>query len=156
MCVLQATGLAEHRESGAPAPTAAGIRMHLPDVSRLSRLTALNLSDNRLTRVPPMIGKLKQLQMLDLSCNQEMQVSLLLGLHYWCPQRSAFCGNTMGTYISIGVHYVSIDMLVALLSCAASDLLLAVQIDSSMLVSNVLLCIGLYVHLLLDEGYCQG
>ena len=76
--VLQGTGLAEHRDSGAPAPIAAGIRMHLPDLSRLSRLTALNLSDNRLTRVPPVIGKLKQLQMLDLSCNQELQVCLLL------------------------------------------------------------------------------
>ncbi|KAL3155844.1 hypothetical protein ABBQ32_012854 [Trebouxia sp. C0010 RCD-2024] len=72
---LSATGLAEHRDSGAPAPSAAAIRMHLPDLSRLSRLTALNLSDNRLTRVPPMIGKLKQLKMLDLSCNQELQVA---------------------------------------------------------------------------------
>lgn len=71
--LLQATGLAEHRESGAPA-TAVGIRMHLPDLSRLSSLTALNLSDNRLTRMPPMLAKLKQMRMLDMSCNQELQV----------------------------------------------------------------------------------
>ena len=51
--------------------------MHLPDLSRLSSLTALNLSDNRLTRVPPMLAKLKQLRMLDMSCNQELQVRLL-------------------------------------------------------------------------------
>lgn len=73
LLLLQATGLAEHRESGAP-PTAVGIRMHLPDLSRLSSLTALNLSDNRLTRMPPMLAKLKQMRMLDMSCNQELQV----------------------------------------------------------------------------------
>ena len=48
--------------------------MHLPDLSKLTNLTALNLSDNRLTRVPPVLSKLKQLRLLDLSCNQELQV----------------------------------------------------------------------------------
>ncbi|DBA80730.1 hypothetical protein WJX77_008398 [Trebouxia sp. C0004] len=71
---LSATGLAEHRDSGAPLPAAVAIRMHLPDLSKLTNLTALNLSDNRLTRVPPVLSKLKQLRFLDLSCNQELQV----------------------------------------------------------------------------------
>ncbi|DBA87081.1 hypothetical protein WJX79_000451 [Trebouxia sp. C0005] len=71
---LSATGLAEHRDSGAPLPSAVAIRMHLPDLSKLTNLTALNLSDNRLTRVPPVLSKLKQLRFLDLSCNQELQV----------------------------------------------------------------------------------
>lgn len=75
MTIMQATGLAEHRDSGAPMPTAAAIRMHLPDLSKLTNLTALNLSDNRLSRVPPVLSKLKQLRFLDLSCNQELQVS---------------------------------------------------------------------------------
>ena len=74
---MQATGLAEHRESGAPVPTAVAIRMHLPDLSKLTSLTALNLSDNRLTRVPPVLSKLKQLRFLDLNCNQELQVRLM-------------------------------------------------------------------------------
>lgn len=92
--MLQATGLAEHRDSGAPALTAAAIRMHLPDLSRLSRLTALNLSDNRLTRVPPVIGKLKQLKLLDLSCNQELQVRLLL-CKVGAVSRDQLCSGTM-------------------------------------------------------------
>ncbi len=66
--------MAEHRDSGAPLPAAVAIRMHLPDLSKLTNLTALNLSDNRLTRVPPVLSKLKQLRFLDLSCNQELQV----------------------------------------------------------------------------------
>lgn len=97
--MLQATGLAEHRDSGAPAPSAAAIRMHLPDLSRLSRLTALNLSDNRLTRVPPMIGKLKQLKMLDLSCNQELQVRLLL-CKVGGVSSDQVCSGSMKLYVS--------------------------------------------------------
>ena len=73
--LLQATGLAESRESGAlQHPTAAGIRMQLPDLSKMASLTALNLSDNRLTRVPPSLAKLTSLRFLDLSCNQDLQV----------------------------------------------------------------------------------
>ncbi len=79
---LSATGLAEHRDSGAPLPAAVAIRMHLPDLSKLTNLTALNLSDNRLTRVPPVLAKLKQLHYLDLSCNQELQVNHRLGAVY--------------------------------------------------------------------------
>lgn len=81
--LLQATGLAEQWEAGAAAPTAVGIRMHLPDLSRLSSLTALNLSDNRLVRVPPMLAKLQQLRMLDMSCNQELQVRQLQPALQW-------------------------------------------------------------------------
>ena len=77
LCLNQATGLAESRESGAPPPTAVAVRMQLPDLSNLTNLTALNLSDNRLTRVPPVLAKLKQLSYLDLSCNQELQVRMM-------------------------------------------------------------------------------
>ena len=72
--MLQAAGLAEHREGGPPVVSAVGIRKHLPDLSKLTNLTALNLSDNCLPRVPPVLFKLKKLQFLDLSCNAEMQV----------------------------------------------------------------------------------
>ena len=71
---LQAAGLMEHREAAAPIPSAVGLRKHLPDLSKLTNLTALNLSDNSLTRVPPVLCKLQKLQYLDLSCNAALQV----------------------------------------------------------------------------------
>ena len=39
----------------------------LPDLSRLTRLTALNMADNNLLEVPPCLLKLTGLEVLDLS-----------------------------------------------------------------------------------------
>lgn len=69
---MQAAGLMEHSSA---VPSAVGLRKHLPDLSKLTNLTALNLSDNCLTWVPPVLCKLKKLQYLDLSCNAALQVS---------------------------------------------------------------------------------
>ena len=45
----------------------------LPDLSRLSRLTALNLADNNLMEVPPCLLKLTGLEVLDLSGAQRLE-----------------------------------------------------------------------------------
>ena len=62
--------------------------MYLPDLAKLTNLTALNLSDNRLTRVPPVLSKLKQLQFLDLSCNSELQVCLYFITYFQARARA--------------------------------------------------------------------
>lgn len=103
--------------------------MHLPDLSRLSSLTALNLSDNRLTRVPAMLAKLKQLRMLDMSCNQELQVRPLqpAALHQWlihCCMQSVLCrGNNSGNSDQSMIH-------VAVLTRAMRPLMLPVVVRS--------------------------
>jgi hypothetical protein len=61
----------------AAAPAVAPPRSRLPDLSALVHLTALNLSDNALTAIPPAIlaGRLPALRHLDLSANPLLQAA---------------------------------------------------------------------------------
>lgn len=47
----------------------------LPDLSPLTRLTALQISTNGLTRAPAFLGNMPQLEWLDLSDNIFLEVS---------------------------------------------------------------------------------
>jgi hypothetical protein len=65
-------------ETGTPLsmapPLPATPRRRLPDLAPLTALTALNLADNCLTRVPAALAALPRMRFVDLSNNPNLQV----------------------------------------------------------------------------------
>ena len=90
--------------AAAAVPEVAPTR-RLPDLGALTQLTGLNLSDNCLRSVPPMLSRLARLRHLDLSGNGALQVAAPLAVLASLPALAVV--DLRGVHADAGLGYWS-------------------------------------------------
>ena len=71
---MQGLNLVDHRPAPKQGNPLTWLPPCLPDLSGLKQLEGLNLADNSLQAMPPVLSKLTKLKYLDLSGNKNLKV----------------------------------------------------------------------------------